>query len=56
MLMLRQTVLDWVGEGMLGNVAASEGWDAALPKAVKDFTKVDGHAGLEPCIGDGDQW
>ncbi|MGL5012063.1 MAG: ABC transporter substrate-binding protein [Paracoccaceae bacterium] len=46
MLMLGQTVLDWAGEGMLGNVdaiAAAEGWDAALPQAVKDFTVVDGH-------------
>jgi glucose/mannose transport system substrate-binding protein len=46
MLMLGQTILDWSGEGMLGNVdaiAAAEGWDAALPQAVKDFTKVGGH-------------
>ncbi len=46
MLMLGQAILDWSGEGMLGNVdaiAAAEGWDAALPQAVKDFTKVDGH-------------
>ncbi|MGQ0564313.1 MAG: ABC transporter substrate-binding protein [Gemmobacter sp.] len=46
MLMLGQTILDWAGEGLLGNVdavAAAEGWDAALPQAVKDFTKVDGH-------------
>ncbi|MFM7446212.1 MAG: ABC transporter substrate-binding protein, partial [Tabrizicola sp.] len=46
MLMLGQNILDWAAEGMLGNVdalAAAEGWDAALPQAVKDFTKVDGH-------------
>jgi len=46
MLMLGQNILDWAAEGMLGNVdalAESEGWDAALPQAVKDFTKVDGH-------------
>ncbi len=46
MLMLGQTVLDWANEGLLGNVdaiAAAEGWDAALPQAVKDFTKVGGH-------------
>ena len=46
MLMLGQTILDWAGEGLLGNVdalAAAQGWDAALPQAVKDFTKVDGH-------------
>lgn len=46
MLMLGQNILDWAAEGMLGNVdalAAAQGWDAALPQAVKDFTKVDGH-------------
>ena len=46
MLMLGQTVLDWANEGLLGNVdalAAAQGWDAALPRAVKDFTKVGGH-------------
>jgi len=46
MLMLGQNILDWAAEGMLGNVdalAAREGWDAALPQAVRDFTKVDGH-------------
>ncbi|MDM7930372.1 ABC transporter substrate-binding protein [Tabrizicola sp.] len=46
MLMLGQNILDWAAEGMLGNVdalAAREGWDAALPQAVQDFTKVDGH-------------
>ncbi len=46
MLMLGQNIIDWANEGMLGNVdalAASEGWDAALPQAVKDFTKVGGH-------------
>jgi glucose/mannose transport system substrate-binding protein len=45
MLMLGRNILDWAGEGMLGNVdalAAAEGWDAALPQAVKDFTKVEG--------------
>ncbi len=46
MLMLGQTIMDWANEGMLGNVdalAVAEGWDAALPQAVKDFTKVGGH-------------
>ena len=46
MLMLGQTVLDWAHEGLLGNVdalAAAQGWDAALPQAVTDFTKGDGH-------------
>ena len=46
MLMLGQNILDWAAEGLLGNVdalAAREGWDAALPQAVQDFTKVDGH-------------
>jgi glucose/mannose transport system substrate-binding protein len=46
MLMLGQTVLDWAGEGLLGNVdalAAAQGWDAALPQGVKDFTKIGGH-------------
>jgi glucose/mannose transport system substrate-binding protein len=46
MLMLGQNIIDWANEGLLGNVdalAAAEGWDAALPQAVKDFTKIDGH-------------
>jgi glucose/mannose transport system substrate-binding protein len=46
MLMLGQNIIDWANEGLLGNVdalAAAQGWDAALPKAVQDFTKVDGH-------------
>ena len=46
MLLLGQNIIDWANEGMLGNVdalAASQGWDAALPQAVKDFTKIDGH-------------
>ncbi len=46
MLMLGQNIIDWANEGLLGNVdalAAAEGWDAVLPQAVKDFTKVDGH-------------
>jgi glucose/mannose transport system substrate-binding protein len=45
MLMLGQNIIDWANEGMLGNVdtlAAAEGWDAALPQAVKDFTKING--------------
>jgi glucose/mannose transport system substrate-binding protein len=45
-LILGQNIIDWANEGMLGNVdtlAATEGWDAALPQAVKDFTKIDGH-------------
>ncbi|MFN3844657.1 MAG: ABC transporter substrate-binding protein [Paracoccaceae bacterium] len=44
-LILGQNVLDWAAEGMLGNVdalAMAEGWDAALPQAVQDFTKVGG--------------
>jgi glucose/mannose transport system substrate-binding protein len=46
MLMLGQNIIDWAGEGLLGNVdtlATAEGWDAALPQAVKDFTKIGGH-------------
>ncbi len=46
MLMLGQTVIDWAGEGLLGNVdalAAAQGWDEVLPQAVQDFTKVGGH-------------
>ena len=46
MLMLGQNVIDWANEGLLGNVdalAAAEGWDAVLPQAVKDFTKIGGH-------------
>ena len=45
-LLLGQNIIDWANEGMLGNVdalATAEGWDAALPQAVKDFTKVGGH-------------
>jgi glucose/mannose transport system substrate-binding protein len=46
MLMLGQNIIDWANEGILGNVdavAAAGGWDAALPQAVKDFTKVGDH-------------
>jgi glucose/mannose transport system substrate-binding protein len=46
MLMLGQNIIDWANEGLLGNVdalAAAQGWDAALPQAVQDFTKIDGH-------------
>jgi glucose/mannose transport system substrate-binding protein len=46
MLMLGQNIIDWANEGLLGNVdalALEQGWDAALPQAVKDFTKIDGH-------------
>ena len=46
MLMLGQNIIDWANEGLLGNVdalAATQGWDAALPQAVKDFTKIEGH-------------
>ncbi len=46
MLMLGQNIIDWANEGLLGNVdelAESQGWDAALPQAVKDFTKINGH-------------
>ena len=46
MLMLGQNAIDWANEGLLGNVdalAAAQGWDAVLPQAVKDFTKIGGH-------------
>ena len=46
MLMLGQTITDWAAERLLGNVdalAEAQGWDAALPQAVKDITRVDGH-------------
>jgi glucose/mannose transport system substrate-binding protein len=46
MLMLGQNVIDWANEGMLGNVdalAAAQGWDAAVPQAVKDFSQIGGH-------------
>jgi glucose/mannose transport system substrate-binding protein len=45
-LILGQNIIDWAKEGMLGNVdtlAAVQGWDAALPQAVKEFTRIDGH-------------
>jgi glucose/mannose transport system substrate-binding protein len=46
MLMLGQNIIDWANQGLLGNVdaiAAADGWDAQLPKAVQDFTKIGGH-------------
>ena len=46
MLILGQNILDWAGAGLLGNVdavATAGNWDAVLPQAVQDFTKVDGH-------------
>ena len=51
MLLLAQNIIDRADEAMLGNVdalAANEGWDAALPKVVKDLTKIDGHFMLVP--------
>ncbi len=46
MLMLGQNIIDWANQGLLGNVdalAAADGWDVKLPKAVQDFTKIGGH-------------
>ena len=46
MLILGQNILDWASAGLLGNVdavATAGNWDAVLPQAVQDFTKVDGH-------------
>ncbi len=46
MLILGQNILDWAGAGLLGNVdavATAGNWDAVLPQAVQDFTKIDGH-------------
>lgn len=46
MLMLGQNIIDWANQGLLGNVdalAAADGWDSQLPKAVQDFTKIGGH-------------
>lgn len=46
MLMLGQNILDWANEGLLGNadaLATAQGWDAALPLAVQEFTKINGH-------------
>lgn len=46
MLMLGQNILDWAREGLLGDVdavAAVGNWDAVLPRAVQDYTKVNGH-------------
>jgi glucose/mannose transport system substrate-binding protein len=45
MLMLGQNVIDWANEGLLGDVnavAKAQNWDAVLPQAVKDYTKIDG--------------
>ncbi len=45
MLMLGYNIVDWAQAGMLANlndVAAAGNWDARLPDAVKEFTKVDG--------------
>lgn len=46
MLMLGQNIVDWANEGLLGNadaLATAQGWDAALPLAVQEFTKINGH-------------
>ncbi len=46
MLMLGQNILDWAKQGLLSDVnsvADVEDWDAALPEAVKSFTKIDGN-------------
>jgi len=45
MLMLGQNVIDWAQEGLLGDVnvvANAQNWDAMLPQAVKDYTKIEG--------------
>jgi glucose/mannose transport system substrate-binding protein len=45
MLMLGQNIIDWAHEGMLGDVnvvAEAQDWDAVLPQAVMNFTKIDG--------------
>lgn len=44
--MLGFDILDWAGEGALGNldaVATAEGWDAVVPAALQGFSKYDGH-------------
>jgi glucose/mannose transport system substrate-binding protein len=46
MLMLGQNIIDWANEGMLGNVnalAEAQGWDAVVPQAVQDFTRIGGN-------------
>jgi glucose/mannose transport system substrate-binding protein len=43
--MLGFDILDWAGEGALGDlteVAAAEGWDAVVPAALQGFSKADG--------------
>lgn len=45
MLMLGQNIIDWSSASLLGDVNAvadKEGWDDALPAAVKAFNKIDG--------------
>lgn len=44
--MLGFDILDWAKEGALGNlddIAAKEGWDNVIPKALQQFSKYDGH-------------
>jgi glucose/mannose transport system substrate-binding protein len=44
--MLGFDILDWAKEGALGNldeIAAKEGWDKVIPKALQQFSKYDGH-------------
>ena len=44
--MLGFDILDWAKEGALGNldeIAAKEGWDNVIPKALQQFSKHDGH-------------
>jgi glucose/mannose transport system substrate-binding protein len=43
--MLGFDILDWAGEGALGDlsaVASAEGWDAVVPTALQAFSKADG--------------
>ncbi len=43
--MLGFDILDWAGEGALGDltpVASAEGWDAVVPAALQAFAKADG--------------
>lgn len=46
MLMLGQNIIDWANEGMLGNVNAladAQSWDAVVPQAVQNFTRIGGN-------------
>ncbi len=57
--MLGYDIQDWAKKGVLGNLddlAAKEGWDKVVPKALQNFSKYDGHWIAAPVNVHSDNW